>query len=143
MKKAGECTILTRGLEKHTSSRGKRGAAITLSPKWFRYCEKAGGFPPTTASSGDEDTNGGRFVEIKLQLNLPFKNKTGDHTKRKKPKMKVINLKLVSVCASGKFEEQQCFQEFAADKLQSSKHSVAIGQDSNAQIGKCNEARDD
>ena len=73
--------MLTCGLEKHTSSRGERSVVIILSPKWFSYYEKAGDLPPITTSSDDEDVNGGRFMEIKLQLNIPFKNKTEAYTK--------------------------------------------------------------
>ena len=109
----------------------------------YSYYEKAKGFPPTTTSSDDEDANGGRFIEIKLKLNIPCKNKTGAYTKRKKPKMKVINLKLISIYTCCNFEEQQYLQEFVVDKLQNNKHSVVIGQDSNAQIEKCNESHDD
>ena len=82
-------------------------------------------------------------MEIKLQLNLLFKNENGAFTKRKKPKMKVINLKLMSIHTRGKFEEQQYLQEFVVDKLQNNKHAVVIGQDSNARIRKCNETYED
>ena len=141
--KARDCTMLVHRLDKHATSRWERGVVIILSLMWFSHYEKSGGFLLSTTSRDDEVTNGGRLMEIKLQLNPPFKNKNGDFTKWKKPNTKVINLKLMPTHISDKFEHQQCLQEFVVDKMQNSKCAAVIGQDSNAQIRKCNETHDD
>ena len=61
-------------LNKYQSSRGERGIAIVLPLKWFRHCEMARGFLLVTITRDHEDVNSRMHIEIKLQLNLSFKN---------------------------------------------------------------------
>jgi len=69
-------------LNKYALNREERGVVIILSPRWFSFYEKVGSFLIIIISRDLGNVNGGRYIKIKLQLNLPFKSFHSIFTKK-------------------------------------------------------------
>jgi len=87
--------------------------------------------------------NGGRYNKIKLCIKILIAKKMGIFCKRKKPKFREDNAKLILAHVSNMIDNQLHLQEFMSEWLKLNKHILIIGQDSNMQIGRSNEFIDD
>ena len=72
------------GLYNSDYSRGYRGVAIMLYPKFFSFYEEASGLPPVTTSQNHDDSTGKRHVEINPKIMRIFKQRRVDFRKKGK-----------------------------------------------------------
>ena len=61
------------GFIKSSSRRVERGEVIMLSPRFYVFCENAGGLPSLTTSNYGDGFCRGRFIEITLKLKCDFR----------------------------------------------------------------------
>ena len=83
-------TIFHYGLKEQVCSRGQNGVAIILSPTFSKYNKLSGLLPPTI--SEDNDLALGRFISIKLNIEVKVKEKNKGAFGKKKTISKTIKL---------------------------------------------------
>ena len=76
-------------------SRDQNGVAIILSPTFSKYY-KSSGLPPTVISKNN-DLSTGRFIGLKLNIEVKVKGKNKGAFSKKKVKAKIIKLFISSV----------------------------------------------
>ena len=90
IKEIDGCTIFHLGLKEQVCSRGQNGVAIILSPTFSKYYKSSGSPPPAIPKNNDLTT--GRFIGLKLNIEIKVKGKNKGAFSKKKVKAETIKL---------------------------------------------------
>ena len=82
-------TIFHHGLREQIYSRGQNGGEIILSPTFSKYYKSSGSLPPVICK--DSDLTTGRFIGLKLNIEVKVKGKNKGAFSKKKVKPKLPN----------------------------------------------------
>ena len=81
--------IFDHGLKEQVYSRGQNEVAIILSSTYTKYYKSSGSLPPVICK--DSDLTTGRFIGLKLNIEVKVKGKNKGEFSKKKVKPKLPN----------------------------------------------------
>ena len=128
--------IYHHGLTKQVCSRGQKGEAIILSPTFFKFYKKSGS-KPALVPENEDSIDFGRFIGLKLQIEIKRSLKGSFQKRKEKNKSQSINLFISTTYHPTDSKDQSKFNNFISSIYDTTPKSYFLisGQDMNANIG--------
>ena len=123
-------------MSKQTCKRGQKGVGIILSPELTKYYKDAGSIPPVTPTN-ETSMEFGRFICLKIKVDITCKEKGAFRKKKKKIKASQLIYIYPPFITQSNSKINSFFNEYLASlycEIPSTCKMIS-GQDMNASIG--------